>query len=259
MKIISWNINGLRAILKKNFSEFLNEYQPDILGLQEIKISEEARLKENLDFSGYKVYFNSAKRPGYSGTALLIKEEYANRVVGEVKNLLGEDIFDSEGRVQVLELEKFYVINCYFPNSAHGLKRLDYKRSFNAYMLKNIKKLERKKPVLLMGDLNVAHQEIDLARPKDNIGNPGFTYEEREDMDSFVKHGLVDTFRYLYPQKVQYSWWSYRTRARLRNIGWRIDYLCVSAKLLRMIEDSYILDEVWGSDHAPVGVKLKEA
>jgi exodeoxyribonuclease-3 len=257
MKIISWNINGIRAILKKNFLEFLNQYEPDILGLQEIKISEEARAKEKLEFPGYKAYFNSAKRPGYSGTAILVKEDQVNKVIGEVENVFGEDIFDSEGRIQILELEKFYVINCYFPNSAHGLKRLDYKRDFNAYMFKNIKKLERKKPVLLMGDLNVAHKEIDLARPKDNIGNPGFTYEEREDMDTFINYGLVDTFRYFHPEKIQYSWWSYRTRARLRNIGWRIDYLCVSAKLLRMIKDSYILDEVGGSDHAPVGVTLK--
>jgi exodeoxyribonuclease-3 len=257
MKIISWNINGLRAILKKNFLEFLNEYDPDILGLQEIKISEVARAQENLEFPGYKAYFNSAKRPGYSGTAILVKEELVDKVIGVVENGFGEDIFDSEGRIQILELEKFYVINCYFPNSAQELKRLDYKRDFNAYMLKNIKKLERKKVVLLMGDLNVAHKEIDLARPKDNIGSPGFTFEEREDMDKFIAHGLVDTFRYLHPQKIQYSWWSYRTRARLRNIGWRIDYLCVSAKLLRQVQNSYILDEVEGSDHAPVGIEIK--
>lgn len=257
MRIISWNINGLRAILKKNFLEFLNQYQPDILGLQEIKISEEARAKENLDFPGYKAYFNSAKRPGYSGTTILVKEEQLKKVIGELKNGFGEEVFDSEGRVQILELEKFYLINCYFPNSAQGLKRLDYKRGFNDYILKNIKKLEKKKPVLLMGDLNVAHKEIDLARPKDNIGSPGFTYEEREDMDTFITHGLVDTFRYFYPDKIQYSWWSYRTRARLRNIGWRLDYLCVSAKLLRQVQDSYILDEVGGSDHAPVGLETK--
>lgn len=257
MKIISWNINGLRAILKKNFLEFLSKYQPDILGLQEIKISETARAKENLEFPGYKIYFNSAKRPGYSGTAILLKEEIVTKVMSEIKNGFGEKLFDDEGRIQILELEKFYLINCYFPNSAQELKRLDYKRDFNAYILKNIKKLEKKKPVLLMGDLNVAHKEIDLARPKDNIGSPGFTYEEREDMDNFINQGLVDTFRYFYPEKIQYSWWSYRTRARLRNIGWRIDYLCVSAKLLRQVQDSFILEEVGGSDHAPAGVLIK--
>jgi exodeoxyribonuclease-3 len=257
MKILSWNINGLRAILRKNFLEFLREYQPDILGLQEIKISKSARAKENLEFPGYKAYFNSAQRPGYSGTAILVKEELVTKVISEVKNGFGEEVFDSEGRIQILELEKFYLINCYFPNSAQELKRLDYKRNFNAYILENIKKLEKKKPVLLMGDLNVAHQEIDLARAKDNIGSPGFTYEEREDMDNFINHGLVDSFRYFHPKKIQYSWWSYRTRARPRNIGWRIDYLCVSAKLLRQVKNSYILDEVEGSDHAPVGVLIK--
>ena len=257
MQILSWNINGLRAIVRKNFSEFLNDYQPDILGLQEIKISKEAVAKENLEFPGYQVYFNSAKRPGYSGTALLIKEDLVDELVIDLKNGFGEKIFDDEGRVQILELKDFYVLNCYFPNSAHELKRLDYKRDFNAYILKNIKKLEKKKPMVLMGDLNVAHQEIDLARPQDNVGNPGFTFEEREDMDKFLDYGLVDSFRYFHPQKIQYSWWSYRTRARLRNIGWRIDYLCVSAKLLKSVKNSYILDEVKGSDHAPVGVEVK--
>ncbi len=257
MKIISWNINGIRAILKKNFLEFLNQEKPDILGLQEIKISASAIAKENLNFPGYKVYFNSAQRPGYSGTALLIKENSKFEIKEEIKNGFGEGVFDNEGRIQVLELGKFYIVNCYFPNSATELKRLGYKRGFNDYILKNIKNLKKNKPVLLMGDLNVAHKEIDLARPQENIGNPGFTYEEREDMDKFINLGLVDTFRYFYPQKIKYSWWSYRTAARKRNVGWRIDYLCVSAKLLSSVSNSFILDNVLGSDHAPVGVEIK--
>lgn len=257
MKIISWNINGIRAVLKKGFLDFLSQEKPDICGLQEIKISDLAREKENFIFLGYKDYFNSAKRPGYSGTAILVRKDLTKEVVS-IKNGFGEDIFDSEGRVQVLELKKYFIVNIYFPNANSELSRLDYKRQFNAYILKNIKKLEKNKAVIVMGDYNVAFSEIDLARPKANIGSPGFTYEEREDMANFLNSGFKDTFRELNGEKIQYSWWSYRAMARARNVGWRIDYLLVSAKLLKLVDKAFILDEVMGSDHAPVGIKIKK-
>jgi exodeoxyribonuclease-3 len=170
---------------------------------------------------------------------------------------IGEAKFDEEGRVQTLEFEKFYFVNCYFPNANHELSRLDFKEEFNAAFLKYVKKLEKKKPVVTCGDFNVAHQEIDLARPKDNVGNPGFTNEERAWADKFIKSGLVDTFRTLHPEKIQYSWWSYRNYVRERNIGWRIDYFMVSKKLLPHIKKAFILDEVIGSDHCPVGIELE--
>ena len=257
MKIISWNINGIRAVLKKGFLDFLSQEKPDICGLQEIKISELAREKENFNFLGYKDYFNSAKRPGYSGTAILVRKDLVKEVMG-IKNGFGKEIFDLEGRVQILELKKYYILNIYFPNANSELSRLDYKRQFNAYILKNVKKLEKNKPVVIMGDYNVAFSEIDLARPKANIGSPGFTYEEREDMSKFLNFGLKDSFRVLNGDKIKYSWWSYRAMARQRNVGWRIDYLLVSAKLIKMTDKAFILDKVMGSDHAPVGITIKE-
>ncbi len=253
MKVISWNINGLRAIMKKGFLDFLKQEKPDILGLQEIKINEVAIEKENFSFPGYKVYYNSAERPGYSGTALLIKEGIK---VLKIKNGFGEKKFDLEGRVQILELDKLYIINIYFPNSNAELSRLGYKRAFNKYIKKNVKVLLKKKNVIVMGDFNVAHKEIDLARPKENVGNPGFTDEEREDMDSFLKKDLVDSFRCFHPEKIVYSWWSYRAMARPRNVGWRIDYLLVNPKFIKKIKKSFILNKVMGSDHAPVGLEF---
>ncbi|MCF7820070.1 MAG: exodeoxyribonuclease III [Candidatus Pacebacteria bacterium] len=257
MKIISWNINGIRAVLKKGFLDFLKTELPDICGIQEIKISETARATEKLDFPGYREYFNSAKRPGYSGTAILIKENLVKEVVS-IKSGFGKEEFDLEGRVQILELKNYYLLNIYFPNANHELSRLDYKREFNDYILTNVKKLETKKPVIVMGDFNVAFSEIDLARPKENIGNPGFTFEEREDMGRFLGSGLKDTFREVNGDKIQYSWWSYRAMARVRSVGWRIDYLLVSAKLLKSVEQALILDKVMGSDHCPVGITIKD-
>jgi exodeoxyribonuclease-3 len=253
MTIISWNINGLRATMKKGFLKFLKEKKPDVLGLQEIKIDEVAIKKENFVFPKYKIYYNSAERPGYSGTAILIREGIK---VLSIKNGFGEKIFDSEGRVQILELDEVYIINIYFPNSNRELSRLSYKRGFNKYIKENVAKLKKKKSVIVMGDFNVAHEEIDLARPKENIGNPGFTYEEREDMDNFLNGDLLDSFRYFYPKEIKYSWWSYRTFARQKNIGWRLDYLLVDSKFVGKIKKSFILDKVMGSDHAPVGVEF---
>jgi exodeoxyribonuclease III len=258
MLFLSWNVNGLRAVLRKEYLlEFLAEKNPDILALQEIKISEAKLAKENLAFPGYKFLTNGARREGYSGTAILVKEKLF-KSISKINNGIGLDHFDHEGRIQILEFPKFYFLNVYFPNSRHDLSRLKYKEDFNSAMLKYLKKVRKKKPVIITGDFNVAHEDMDLARPKDNIGNPGFTFEERRDMDRFVESGLLDTFRLLHPKKVQYSWWSHRAGARRRNIGWRIDYFLVSDKMRKHLKSAFILDEQLGSDHAPVGMQFKD-
>jgi exodeoxyribonuclease-3 len=255
MKIISWNINGIRAVAKHGFKDFLNSEKPDILCLQEIKISDATTKLTEFDFPEYKEYFNCAKRPGYSGTAILVREDLLKNK-WPLTHGLGIPKFDDEGRVQTLETEKFYLINVYFPNSNHELSRLNYKLEFNEALLKYLKKIEKKKPLIITGDYNVAHEEIDLARPKENAGSAGFTVEERAWMNKFIKAGFVDSFRELNGQKVQYSWWSFRAGARARNVGWRIDYFCVSAKLRKSLKKAYILDKISGSDHAPIGVEL---
>ncbi|MCU0680544.1 MAG: exodeoxyribonuclease III [Planctomycetes bacterium] len=289
MKIISWNVNGLRAILKKDFATFLKTEKADILCLQETKIKTSDFNKILEDgvvqkvFSGYQLFLNSAERPGYSGTMILVKEGVGllgkitdikiknnkgnnvlikkdlseqNKNNNLVQNGFGPKEFDCEGRVQILELEKFFLLNVYFPNANHELSRLDYKNKFNEALLLYLKKLEKKKPVVITGDFNVAHQEIDLARPKDNIGNPGFTFEERAWFTKFLAKGFIDTFRLKHSNKIQYSWWSYRAGARSRNIGWRIDYFCVSDRIKGFVKEAFILDKVLGSDHAPVGIKI---
>lgn len=254
MKLISWNVNGIRAVAKKGFSDFLLQEKPDILGLQEVKISEQARLDQEFHFPGYNIHWHSALRPGYSGTAVLVR----NNLVGfcGVKNGLGEEKFDTEGRVQTVELDNFFLLNIYFPNANSELSRLGYKLEFNEALLKHIKRLEKKKGVIVTGDFNVAHQPIDLARPKANEGQAGYTKEERSWMNKFLASGYIDTFRHLHGERVQYSWWSYRMDARSRNVGWRIDYFCVLAKLGRLVKKAYILDQVTGSDHAPIGLEL---
>lgn len=258
LKIYSWNVNGIRACVRNGFADWLKEEKPDIVGLQEIKINDVARAKEEFDFSGYNEYWHHAKRPGYSGTAVLSKVEPGAISRGfAVPGSKKQDEEDTEGRVITLEFEKFYFVNTYFPNSQPELARLDYKEEFNKKWLDYIKKLEKNKPVVTCGDFNVAHQEIDLARPKDNVGNAGFTKEERSWADKFIAQGLIDTFRLINGDKVQYSWWSYRMGARARNIGWRIDYFLVSAKLKKNIKDAFIRDTVLGSDHAPVGISLE--
>ncbi|MDD3284035.1 MAG: exodeoxyribonuclease III [Patescibacteria group bacterium] len=251
LKILSWNINGIRAMMKKGFLDFLKKQNPDILCLQEIKIDDNAKNKESFDFKNYDEFWNSAKRPGYSGTMMLIKNSLKKEVIS--KKIYTHD----EGRVQILELKKFYLINVYFPNSKDDLARLDYKIKFNNKLLLHIKLLEKKKPVIICGDYNVAHEEIDIARPKENNGNAGFTYEERNWMTKFLEYGFVDTFRKLNPTKIQYSWWSFRAGARVRNVGWRIDYFCVSKKFMKNIKSAYILDQIQGSDHAPIGIEIK--
>jgi exodeoxyribonuclease-3 len=233
---------------------FLQAEKPDILCVQEVKISDSARLETKLDFSNYTEYWHSAKRPGYSGTAIFVKAGFPG--VLQVKNGIGIAKFDEEGRVQTLELKKYYLVNVYFPNSNAELTRLPYKLEFNKALLKYLKKLEKNKPVIVAGDYNVAHEPIDLARPKENEGKAGFTSEERAWFSSFLQAGFIDTFRYLNGDRVQYSWWSFRTAARTRNIGWRIDYFCVSKKLKKNLKKAYILDKIKGSDHAPVGLEI---
>lgn len=254
MKLISWNVNGLRAILKKNFIEFLNQEKPDMLALQEIKISEDKKKLENFNFPGYQEFWNPAKRPGYSGTLILYKK---NLKILNKKNGLGLKEFDQEGRIQTIETKDFYLLNAYFPNSNDLLSRLPYKLKFNEEVLKYLKKLNKKKPLIITGDFNVAHQEIDIARAKPNEGKAGFTKEERDWMSKLLQNDFIDSFRELNPQKIQYSWWSYRAGARKKNIGWRIDYFINSKKIIKKIKRAYILDQVLGSDHAPIGLDLK--
>lgn len=260
MKLISWNVNGIRACVRKGFGDFLEKERPCILGLQEIKINDKARAKETFDWPDYEEYWNSAQRPGYSGTAILMandKCQMSNDLkVQSVSNGFGIEEFDVEGRAQTLEFPKFYFINLYFPNSNHELSRLAYKERFNKAFLKYAKKLEKKKPIIACGDFNAAHKEIDLKNPKTNTQNAGFTPEERAWMDRFTNAGLADTFRALHPNKIQYSWWSYRFGARRRNIGWRIDYFLVSKKLLKYVKKAFIMDKVEGSDHAPIGLVI---
>ncbi len=249
MRLLSFNVNGIRAISKKGFSDFLKHDKPDILCLQEIKISGVVRAQTEFDFADYQEFWHSADRPGYSGTATLVRQGIKAKALPKLS-------WDSEGRVQILDFGKYYLANIYFPNANHELSRLNFKMKFNDELLKYFKKLENKKPLVVCGDYNVAHQEIDLARPKENVGNPGFTDEERSWMTKFLKSGFKDTFRELHPRQIQYSWWSYRAGARARNVGWRIDYFCVSDRLLAKIKKAFILDKVTGSDHCPVGIEI---
>lgn len=250
LNILSWNINGIRAAIKKGFIDFLKKQQPDVICLQEVKISNEARAKEEFDFVDYQEFFNCAKRPGYSGTAILVKNGLKVRYLPSLD-------FDDEGRIQVLDIGNYYLVNIYFPNANDELSRLSFKIDFNDKLLAYLKKLEKTKPLIITGDYNVAHQEIDLARPKQNIGNAGFTQEERDWMNKFLAQGFKDTFREFHPDKIQYSWWSYRANARANNVGWRIDYFCVSDKIIKKISQAFILDKVTGSDHAPIGITIK--
>ena len=268
MKIISRNVNGIRAVIKKGFLDFLKMEKPDILCLQEIKISDSAREKEEFNFPDYQEFWNSAERPGYSGTAILVRNTPPTPLKrGKIKRgkikILPKLNWDNEGRIQILDVGKFYLVNVYFPNANHELSRLKFKIEFSNKLLRYLKKLEAStssaqgKPIIITGDFNVAHKEIDLARPKDNVGNPGFTHEEREWMTKFLENGFVDTFRYFYPESREYTWWSYRFNARARNIGWRIDYFCVSDKIIKLIKKAYILDKIGGSDHCPIGLEIK--
>ena len=249
MKLISWNVNGLRACITKGFFDFLNEQQPDIIGLQETKMQPE-QFDGTVD--GYHVYWNSAEKKGYSGTAAFVKQEPLSVTYGIE---LAEH--NTEGRVITLEYPTFYFVTVYTPNSQDGLRRLDYRMSWEDAFLAYLKALDAKKPVIVCGDLNVAHQEIDLKNPKTNRMNAGFSDEERACMTRLLENGFVDTFRHFYPDKTEaYSWWSYIGGARSRNAGWRIDYFIVSERFIDHVKDSYILSDVLGSDHCPVMIEI---
>ena len=251
MKLISWNVNGLRACLTKGFLDFVQAEQPDILALQETKMQPE---QVNFDLPGYAMWFNSAEKKGYSGTAVFAKEPPLSVAFG-----LGIEEHDHEGRVITLEYPGFYFVTVYTPNSQDGLKRLGYRMIWEDAFLAYLKKLDEKKPVIVCGDLNVAHEEIDIKNPKSNRMNAGFTDEERTKMTVLLNNGFADTFRRLYPDaRDRYSWWSYRFHARENNAGWRIDYFLVSDRLMEKVQDSLILSDVYGSDHCPVAL-LTEA
>ena len=254
MKLISWNVNGLRAVINKGFEEFFKGINADIFCIQETKMQEE-QLEEKINtiFNGYKMYWNSAEKKGYSGTAIFSKKEPIN-----VKYGIGIEEHDKEGRVITLEFEKFYMVNCYTPNSKRELERLDYRMIWEEAFRNYLLELNKKKPVILCGDLNVAHKEIDLKNPKTNRRNAGFTDEEREKMTELLNSGFVDSFRYLYPDKTDiYTWWSYMFKAREKNAGWRIDYFIVSDNIKDKIKESYIFSEIMGSDHCPVGLDIE--
>jgi len=253
MKLISWNVNGLRACLKKGFAEFVEAEQPDIICLQEIKAFPD---QVPYDFPGdMEVFWNSAKKPGYSGTLLATRLPVKSHRLG-----LGIDKHDQEGRVIAVELEDLWVATVYTPNSQNELRRLPYRETeWDPAFLSFMKELEQDKPVVFCGDLNVAHREIDLANPKSNRRNAGFTDEERAGFDRILDAGFLDTFREFYPDEPdQYSWWSYRAGARKRNVGWRIDYVCASASLKPRLKGAFIQQGVFGSDHCPVGLELTE-
>lgn len=249
MRFISFNVNGLRAIMNKGFIDDFNALDADIFCLQETKLQE-----GQIDFApeGYYCYWNYAEKKGYSGTAIFTKSEPISVTYG-----LGIEEHDHEGRVITLEFDNFYFITVYTPNAQDGLKRLDYRMRWEDDFLYYIKKLDEKKPVIYCGDLNVAHKEIDLKNPKTNRKNPGFTDEERGKMTAVLESGFTDTFRYLYPDKEQvYSWWSYRFKAREKNAGWRIDYFICSERLNDKINDAKIHTDIYGSDHCPVELDI---
>ena len=249
MKLISWNVNGLRACMKKGFMDYFNRENSDIFCIQETKIQEG---QVNLELEGYYKYWNYAVKKGYSGTAVFTKSKPIS-----VKYGIGIDEYDQEGRVITLEFEKFYLIDAYTPNSRRELERLDYRMSWEDIFLKYMKRLDNSKPVILCGDLNVAHEEIDLKNPKTNRKNAGFTDEERQKMTNMLESGFIDTFRYLYPQKEQaYTWWSYMRKARERNSGWRIDYFIISERLKDFLKDSIIHSDIMGSDHCPIELEM---
>lgn len=250
MKLISWNVNGLRACVGKGFLEYFKEVDADIFCLQETKLQEG---QINLELEGYQQYWNYAVKKGYSGTAIFTKENPLSVTYG-----IGIEEHDQEGRVITLECEKFYLVNVYTPNAQRGLARLDYRMVWEDLFRKHLKELDSLKPVIVCGDLNVAHKEIDLKNPKTNRKNAGFTEEERGKMTELLDTGFIDSFRYFYPDKEDaYTWWSYMGKAREKNVGWRIDYFIVSEKLKTLLKDAEIHSDITGSDHCPVVLKIE--
>lgn len=250
MKLISWNVNGIRACVTKGFENFFKDISADIFCIQETKCQQG---QIDLEFEGYKSYWNSAEKKGYSGTAIYTKVDPVSVNYG-----IGIEEHDKEGRVITLEFENFYIVNIYTPNSKRELERLDYRQIWEDEIRKYLLKLNESKPVIMCGDLNVAHKEIDLKNPKTNRRNAGFTDEERNKMTELLDAGFLDSFRLLYPDKEDaYTWWSYMGRAREKNVGWRIDYFIVSNDLKTNVKDAKIYPEIMGSDHCPVGLEIE--
>ena len=248
MKLISWNVNGIRACIKKGFYDFVKNEDPDILCIQETKMQE--RL-EDVSIEGYLEFWNSADKPGYSGTLIYTKKEPLSVEYGI------DSKYNDEGRLITLEYDDFYIVTSYSPNAREGLVRIDYREEFEDDFRNYLSNLKEKKPVIVCGDLNVAHNPIDLKNPNSNEGNPGYSIQERTKFNLLLESGYIDTFRYLYPDTVKYSWWSYRFFARQKGIGWRIDYFLVSNNFIDRVVDSLILDDVLGSDHCPVELIIK--
>ena len=249
MKLISWNVNGLRACEGKGFSDVFKQMDADFFCLQETKM-QEGQL--DLQFEGFNSYWNSAEKKGYSGTAIFTKHKPLSVTYG-----IGIDEHDHEGRVITLEMEQFYLVTVYVPNSQDGLKRLDYRMRWEDDFQNYLCQLDQKKPVVVCGDLNVAHEEIDIKNPKTNRHNAGFTDEERQKFSQWLSRGFKDTFRTLYPEQITYSWWSYRFQARQKNAGWRIDYFVVSDRLMSNVSDAKIHTDITGSDHCPVELDIQ--
>lgn len=250
MKLVSWNVNGIRACVNKGFEGFFKSQNADIFCIQETKCQPG---QIDLEFEGYKSYWNSAEKKGYSGTAIFTKKEPINVSYG-----IGIEEHDKEGRVITLEFEKFYMVTIYTPNSKRELERLDYRQVWEDEICKYLMKLNRIKPVIMCGDLNVAHKEIDLKNPKTNRRNAGFTDEEREKMTQLLDSGFIDTFRFIYPERENaYTWWSYMGKAREKNVGWRIDYFIVSQDIKSNIRDVEIYADIFGSDHCPIGLEIE--
>lgn len=248
MKLISWNVNGLRACMTKGFIDYFNQEDADIFCLQETKLQPH---QIELVLKGYHQHWHSAERKGYSGTAIFTKEEPLS-----IQHDFNLGKFDDEGRVMTLEFENFYMVNAYVPNSKEGLLRLDYRMEWEDCLRDHLNELKKKKSVIYCGDLNVAHQEIDLKNPKANRRNPGFSDEERAKMTTLLESGFIDTYRYLYPDQIEYSWWSYRFNSREKNTGWRIDYFVVSKGIEEKIRAARIDNHIYGSDHCPVVLEI---
>ena len=252
VNIIAWNVNGIRASVKKGFIDIVKDFNADFFMVQETKATVEIVKDIGEQLEGYYSYANEANKKGYSGTAIFSKEKAISELYG-----FNIEEHDGEGRITCLEYASFYLINVYVPNSGSGLKRIDYRKKWDVDFLKFIKQLEKKKPVIVGGDFNVAHREIDLARPKSNYNKTaGYTQIEINGMDAFMKNGLMDSFRHFYPEKIVYSFWSQRFKARDRNVGWRIDYFLGSEALLGNLKDAKIYNDVMGSDHCPIGIEL---
>ena len=250
MKLVSWNVNGIRACVKKGFLDYFNSVDADIFSIQETKCQEN---QISLELDGYHQYWNYAERKGYSGTAIFTKKKPLSVSYG-----IEMEEPDTEGRVITLEFDDFYVVNCYTPNSKRDLTRLGYRLNWEDAMKEHLIKLNAHKPVIFCGDLNVAHNEIDLKNPKPNMGNSGFTEEERQKFSSLLDAGFIDSFRYFYPEQTDaYTWWSYMSKVRERNIGWRIDYFVVSERLVPSLKEATIHHEVLGSDHCPIVLETK--